>query len=117
MSAKVVLETFLYNWVLVFGPPRRFLTDQGSCFESKMFHNFCILWKIDKRRTTPYHPQGNGGCERVNQTIKHNLAKLISPDKFKEWDTIFSHAVYAYNTIIHSITGFSTFFLLFGAEA
>ena len=58
-SARTVCDAVLKHWLLIYGPPRRLLTDQGTNFESGMFHNMCEMWRIDKIRTTPYHPAAN----------------------------------------------------------
>ena len=76
-----------------------------------------MLWRIQKIRTTAYHPAGNGACERVNRTIKRGLQKMLNERNLEEWDTILSHVVFAYNTSIHSTTHFTPFFLMFGTEA
>ena len=52
------------------GMPSLSLTDQGSNCESHLFASMCRLFGIEKRRTTPYHPQTDGLCERFNQILK-----------------------------------------------
>ena len=65
-SAATVVEAVTNRWLLIYGPPRKILTDQGTNFESIQFHNMCNTWRISKVRTTTYHPPGNGLCERLN---------------------------------------------------
>ena len=62
-SAQTVADTLLARWVLLFGAPRRLLTDQGANFESAIVENLCTIWRIDKVRTTAYLPQAT---ERAN---------------------------------------------------
>ena len=114
-SAGSVVDAFHSHWVLVFGSPYRVHTDQGLEFEGE-FATFCEVWRIARSRTTAYHPQGNGACERVNQTIKHNLRKLINECDLGSWDRMLPLAAFAYNTVVHNSTGFSPFFLTFGAD-
>ena len=114
-SAGSVVDAFHSHWVLVFGSPYRVHTDQGLEFEGE-FATFCEVWRIAKSRTTAYHPQGNGACERVNQTIKHNLRKLINECDLGSWDRMLPLAAFAYNTVVHNSTGFSPFFLTFGSD-
>ena len=77
----------------------------------------CELWRIFKSRTTPYHPQGNGCCERLNQTIVGHLRKLLSSEAKTRWAEFLPAAVYAYNTTVHRSTGYTPHFLTYGVEA
>lgn len=52
------------------GMPSVLLTDQGRNFESHLVKSICQLFGIDKRRTTAYHPQTDGLCERFNGNLE-----------------------------------------------
>ena len=116
-SAEVLIASVLGSWITVYGTPRRILTDQGRSFESDQFAAFCNLFRISKIRTTAYHPQSNGICERFNQTLKHSLAKILSKEQQSSWDLYLGFAVFSYNLSVHSSTGFTPFYLTFGSEA
>ena len=63
-------------------------------------------------RTTPYRPEGNGSCERFNQTLISMLGTL--PKEFKvEWTNHVSTLTYAYNCTRSNATGFSPYYLLY----
>ncbi|XP_026054681.1 uncharacterized protein LOC113040593 [Carassius auratus] len=70
---------------------------------------------IEKTRTSPYHAQCDGMVERLNQTLKDQLAKYIC-ESGGEWDKYLPQVELAYNSSIHSSTGFSPFFLAHGRE-
>ncbi len=73
----------------------------------------CELVGIQKTRTTPYHPMGNGMCERFNSTLLNMLGTL--EDKQKEnWKKYVPTLVHAYNCTKHDSTGFSPFYMMFG---
>lgn len=63
--------------------------------------------------TTLYHPQGNGGVERFNKTIKQMLQKCASEEN---WDEILPLLTYKYNSNIHNSTNFSPFQIIFGKK-
>ena len=115
MSARTTAEALL-GFFKNFGLPRRLHSDQGANFESKVIRELCLLLGVSKSRTTPYHPMGNGACERMNQTLIRMLGTL--PDsKKKSWPKHLGMLVLAYNSTPHDATGFSPYFLMFGREA
>ena len=115
-SASVIISAILGSFITVYGTPRTILTDQGRNFESSEFLEFCKLFRIHKIRTTSYHPQSNGLCERFNQTLKSGLRKVLHESQFPSWDLYLNFVVFSYNTSIHSSTKFSPFYLTFASE-
>ena len=82
-------------------------------FENNLFEELNKLMGISKSRTTPYHPQCNGLVERINSTICKMLRTL--PEVYKsKWKDEVNKLVYVYNCSKHSVTGFSSFYLMFG---
>ena len=96
-----------------YGFPEKILSNQGRNFESKLLEELCLLAHVKKMRTTPYRPEGDGSCERFNQTLISMLGTL--PKEFKvEWTNHVSTLTYAYNCMRSNMTGFSPYYLLYG---
>ena len=114
-TAKCIATVLKNTWFDRFGLPRRIHSDQGRNFESAIIRELCEEHSIDKSRTTPYHPQGNGMVERFNRTL-HNLLRTLSEEEKKAWPDHIATLLYAYNCILHATTGYSPYYMFFGRE-
>ena len=110
---ETVADALLTHWVSVFGAPYQLHTDQGTNFESGLMKELCKTLGIDKSRTTPYHPSGNGGAERANSTIMNIVHSFARKDP-KNWDKKLHTALMGYNGTKHAATGYEPNRLMFG---
>ncbi|CAH8602562.1 unnamed protein product [Dicrocoelium dendriticum] len=110
-TGETVSQVFEFNVPARYGIPQCIITDQGPCFESRAFKSVLDKWGIQRRRTSPYHPQTNGMTERFNRTLKTwiNCTKLA-------WEDALPQVLIAYRTSMQSTTKVSPFELLFGRE-
>ena len=114
-EAKDVEKEIVQCWVLHFGVPDVLHTDQGINFGSDLIKQLCKLFKMDKTRTSPYHPQGNGQMEQHNRVIADVLSKYCA-ENLPDWDTMLPYVNFVYNTTIHRTTGATPFSLVYGQE-
>ena len=85
LTAYILFKEFIEHY----GFPQRLHSDQGRNFEGKIFQELCRLGNIQKSRTTAYHPQGNGVCERFNRTLL-NMLGTLPEEKKKNWKSSIS---------------------------
>ena len=64
-SAKTAAERLFNDFFMRFGFSERKHHYQGGEFQNQLFDKLESLCCMDKSRTTPYHPQGNGKAEKV----------------------------------------------------
>ena len=74
--------------------------------------DLCKIAGVDKIRTTPYHPQCNGVCERFNSTLMNMLKPLPEAAK-ADWKSHLLTMCHAYNCTVHSSTSYSPYYLMF----
>ena len=86
------------------GVPGQLLSVHGL----KLCSNLALgVYKLLGRRkiaTSAYHPNGNGGVERVNQTMAQMLAMVVN-ERQDDWDAYLPHVTFAYNKSISAPTG------------
>ena len=90
--------------------------DQGTSFCSKLMTEVCTLLNIEKARTSPYHPQGNGQVERYIRVLSDVISKYHSENP-REWESIPPYVEFVYNTTVHKSTGETHFSLVFADKA
>ena len=73
----------------------------------------CKIAGVKKLHTTPYHPQGNGQCERFNSTLCNMLGTLSEKEK-SDWKSYLGCMTHAYNCTKHGSTTYSPYYLMFG---
>ncbi|KAL2097871.1 hypothetical protein ACEWY4_007078 [Coilia grayii] len=96
-----------------FGPPQQLHSDQGANFSSNLIRELCKLYGVQKSQTTPYHPAGNGACERFNRTLIQLLGMLADEQK-NRWPEYIAELVFLYNNTVHSSTGCTPFYMMYG---
>jgi transposase InsO family protein len=76
----------------------RVLTDNGSCYRSRIWANTLADEGITHKRTRPYRPQTNGKVERFNRTLldewayaKPYLSEQERRDAFPGWLHTYNH--------------------------
>jgi transposase InsO family protein len=53
---------------------RRVLSDNGSCYKSRLWRQTCLDLGITPKKTRPYRPQTNGKIERFHRTLADGWA-------------------------------------------
>ena len=74
ITAEETAQLFLNRVFSRFGLPDKFISDRGPQFAARVFRDLCKLLKIDSALSTAFHPQTDGGTERVNQEIEAYLS-------------------------------------------
>jgi hypothetical protein len=103
-----------------FGVPNSIITDNGTQFTGKKFLDFCEDHHIRVDWAAVAHPMTNGQVERANGMLLQGLKPRIYNDlnRFdKRWMRELPSMVWSLRTTPSRATGFSPFFLVYGAEA
>ena len=92
-TARILWDNFICHY----GFPEKFISDQGRNFESDLIKELCKIAGVQKLHSTPYHPQGNGQCERLC-----NMLGTLSEEEKSDWKSYLGCMTHAYNCTKHA---------------
>jgi hypothetical protein len=111
---------FFIDIIHRFGVPNSIITDNGSQFTGRKFLEFCDKHHIRMDWEAIAHPRTNGQVERANDMILQGLKSSIFERLNKsgrKWLQELPSVVWSLRTTLSRATGFTPFFLVYGAEA
>jgi transposase InsO family protein len=111
---------FFTNIIHRFGVPNSIITDNGTQFTGRKFLDFFEDHHIRVDWAAVAHPMPNGQVERANGMILQGLKPRIYNDLHKfgrRWMKELPSVVWSLRITPSRATGFTLFFLVYGAEA
>ncbi len=114
-KAETVSDCIINQWIAHHGIPIRIHSDNAPEFWGHVITQPKKMLSMKGTFTTPYRPQSNGLCERMNPTIK-NIIKCTVRDKRNTWDKSLDLVIMAYRATPQTSTGFSPNMLVIGKE-
>lgn len=115
LDAKSAVKA-LQKSVHLFGTPKRIIADQGRCYVSSDFKNFCDEHKIDLHLIATGSSRANGQVERLMRTLK-SLLTIVENDPNKTWQDEIGNIQLALNSTRSSVTKYSPTELMLGIRA
>lgn len=114
-TSKKVVQILENHIFLEYGVPEIVIADNGKQFTSHDFKALIDRYNVPKLWfNARYHPQNNY-TENTNKIIGTALRSYIS-DNHRVWDKEIPKITVALRSAIHSVTGYSPFFLNYGRE-
>ena len=98
-TAKLILN----HVVKLHGLPDEVISDRGPQFTSKFWREVCSRLGIERKLSTPAHPQTDGQTERMNQTLEQYLRSYINYEQ-DNWEELLPFAEMAMNNAVSAST-------------
>jgi len=98
------------------GVPSRIIHDRAAEFLSNVIQETTQVVGVKQLPTSGGHPQTDGLVERLNQTLKQMLTKVVARGG-GDWDELLGPVLFAYRTAPHASTRETPFSLMYGRDA
>ena len=117
MHSSTVIQCFDELFALC-GIPGYIHSDRGPSFMSAELKSYLSKRGIATSRTTPYHPIGNGQCERYNgiiwKSVRLGLKSQNLPDT--QWEVMLPEALHSIQSLLSTATNTTPHERFFGFE-
>ena len=108
---------FVFNQIITrFRIPKELVTDHGLHFQNRMMEELASKLGYKQEHSYFYYPQANGQVELVNRSLKSILQRTIAQSK-NNWHIMLYPALWAYQTVVKTATGFSAYHLVHGVDS
>ena len=116
--ADSICRGLLDGWIFKHGPPHIMLSDQGPNVDGAEVRGLLHDYGIEKRHSTPYHPEGDGQAERGIQTVKQVMRCMLEDRDLDRdaWPSILQEISYEINSMSCASTVYSPFRIMHGTD-
>jgi hypothetical protein len=114
-TAQVPARCIYENIVCKFGVPLEIVSDRATAFLDQVLQEYLKILEIHHIPTSAYTPRSNGNLERIHRDVNAIITKLSRGEPHR-WVDFVCQTEFILNSRIHSVTGFSPFYLAHGVE-
>ena len=113
-TPRLVVDSIATEWIAAgFGPPKKFLVDNGGEFDNAEYRELAEQFNVEVCATAAYSPWSNGICERNHYVVDMCVQKIMEEDPKIALDVALAWAVNAKNSM-QNHCGFSPIQLVLG---
>ncbi|KAH7702632.1 pol polyprotein [Aphelenchoides avenae] len=114
-TAEEVSLAFEREVICKFGVPFSVVHDQGKNLTGTEFNDLASTYGFQQISVSAYHQSANGQIERAHSTLA-NMISAYTSENGTTWDENLHLVTMAFNSAVHSVTGLSPFYALYGRE-
>lgn len=94
------------------------ISDNGANLCGEIMTSVASYFNLTRIMTSVAHPQSNASVERAHARLAEFVrATETEIENMVSWELKLKLASYCYNTTVHSATGFTPYYLMFGRQA
>ena len=114
-NAKTIARVIVEKILLTHSLAHSILSDNGGEFCNQLADELYKILGVHRLHTTSRKASTNGCVERLHKSLNSIFAKVVD-ESHSDWSNLLSYVVFTYNITVHSATGFSPFYVMYGRE-
>jgi hypothetical protein len=114
-DAQELADMFITHIWKYHGLPNTIISDRGSVFASAFWTRICLRLGIERKLSTPFHPETDGQTEKINGVMEQYLRCYVNYLQ-NDWSHWLPLAEFAANNHVSETTGVSPFFAMYGRD-
>lgn len=95
-QAKTIAKAVFENFILIYGPMRRVLSDRGTEYKNETVEELFKLLNIEYRYSTAFHHQTVGSIERSHRSFNEYIRTYMKKDN-PDWEIFLKYFNFCYN--------------------
>lgn len=117
-QADTICSALHTDWILHHGVPEILVSDQGRNVDGEAVRRLCAEHHIVKRRSSPYHPEGDGLAERCVQAAKQLLRCLLVERQMRQtdWPAVMKEVGFLFNSTVNASTKMTPQEVMYGVK-
>ena len=111
-EAPTTKAALLQHWIYCHGKFQTSLSDQARNVDGNTVRKLCEQLNIEKKHSSPYHPEGDGIAERAIKTAKTTIRCVLQEENFSRWPDVLQE----FNASKCSSTGLTPYEVMYGEK-
>jgi hypothetical protein len=112
-KADYIVRKFMAGFISSYGPPFAIHSDNARNLDGSIMRHLCLMLGSTKTSTPTYNPNSNP-CETICGAIVMLIRKALTGSDQRYWDLCLPFVLSAYNSTIHTMTGYTPNSLFLG---
>ena len=117
-EAPTIKAALLQHWIYRHGKFQTALSDQARNVHGSTVWKLCEQLNIEKKHSSPYHPEGDGMAERAIGTVKTTIRCVLQEENVSKyrWPDVLQQVAFLFNASKCSSTGLTPYQVMYGEK-
>ena len=117
-EGPTIKQAILQQWIYRHGKFQVALSDQAKNVDGNTIQELCKQLNIEKKHSSPYHPEGDGMAERAIGTVKTMMRCVLQEENVSKynWPDVLQQVAFLFNASKCCSTGLTPHEVMYGVK-